>query len=134
MIDTQETCEYCRRHECGGEKRSNDQDATTLSRCQQSTVTEHFIIAVDDSNAMPLGHITLATHLFILNLLCNTRYRVFFEFLERCFKQPFFPRLGAKDESERGLNLLRRSFFAAHPESRSAGDRAFHNATANVLS
>jgi hypothetical protein len=35
MIETQETCDNCRRQECGGEERSNDQDATALSRCEE---------------------------------------------------------------------------------------------------
>jgi hypothetical protein len=35
MIETQETCDNCRRHECGGEERSNAQDATELGRCEE---------------------------------------------------------------------------------------------------
>ena len=35
MIETQETCDNRRRHECGGEERSNAQDATELGRCEE---------------------------------------------------------------------------------------------------
>ena len=35
MIETQETCENCRRQECDGEERPNDQDATALGRCEE---------------------------------------------------------------------------------------------------
>ena len=35
MIDTQETCDNCCRHESDGEARPNDQDATALGRCEE---------------------------------------------------------------------------------------------------